>query len=81
MTSMQGQTKSPYARRGRRRFLRLFPQGFKDDQYLQWERNYKWNAHLEWEVELNRAAYRSLLRAGKYREIAARAVRIESRTN
>ena len=78
---MQGLTKSPHAKRSRRKFLRLFPQGFKDGQYLQWERNYKWNAHLEWEGELNRDAYRSLLRAGQYREIAARAIRIESRTN
>ncbi len=36
---------------------------------------------LEWETELNRTAYRSLLRQGKYAETAMRAVRIESRTN
>ena len=29
---MQGHTNSPHARRSRRKFLRLFPQGYKDDQ-------------------------------------------------
>lgn len=72
---------SPQATRCRRKFLRLFPNGFRDEQYLHWERNYKWKAHREWEGELNRAAYRSLFREGEYPEIAARAVRIESRTN
>ena len=78
---MQGHAESREARRCRRKFIRVFPQGFRDEQYLQWERDYKWTAHREWEEELNRAAFRSLLRAGKYSEIAACAVRIESRTN
>lgn len=34
-----------------------------------------------WNSELNRAAYRSLLRESQFTEIAARAIRIESRTN
>ena len=60
---------------------RLFPKGFRDETYLEWERNYKWNAHRQWHAELNRSAYRSLCQKGKLTEIATRAIRIESRTN
>lgn len=69
------------ALRCRRKFLRFFPQGFRDDKYLDWERGYKWAAHEQWNESLNRAAYRSLAREGKFAEIAALAVRIESKTN
>ena len=67
--------------RCRRKFLRFFPGGFHDEKYVAWERGYKWEAHEQWEETLNRAAYRSLLREGEFAEVAARAVRIESRTN
>jgi hypothetical protein len=65
----------------RRKFLRHFPGGFDDATYLEWERNYKWNAHLMWEQVLSYAAFQELLRREKFAEIAAHAVRIESRTN
>jgi hypothetical protein len=65
----------------RRKFLRFFPKGFRDETYLAWERDYKWNAHQQWEEALNREAFHSLLRRKEFAEIAARAVRIESRTN
>lgn len=67
--------------RCRRKFLRFFPGGFTDETYLAWERNYKWEAHEQWNEVLNRAAYRSLLQNGEFAEVAARAVRLESRTN
>ena len=69
------------ARRCRRKFLRHFPAGFRDPKYDAWERGYKAEAHAAWEEVLNPAEYKALLRAGKFSEIAARAVRIESRTN
>ena len=69
------------AERCRKKFLRAFPEGFYDETYLAWERDYKWNAHQQWDEVLARASYRLLLRAGKFAEIAAHAVRIESRTN
>jgi hypothetical protein len=65
----------------RRKFLRFFPEGFRDETYLAWERDYKWKAHEEWNRMLNQVTFRSLLRKGDFTEIAARAVRIESRTN
>jgi hypothetical protein len=72
---------SAAALRARRKFLRFFPGGFQDETYLDWERGYKWEAHQRWQELLGQAAYRALLRAGRFSEIAARAVRIESRTN
>jgi hypothetical protein len=78
---MKGQSASRQSAESRRKFLHLFPEGFRDERYLEWERNYKWRAHTEWEADLNCSVYGSLLREGKHRDIAARAIRIESRTN
>lgn len=69
------------ARRCRKKFLRFFPKGFYDEKYISWERGYKWNAHLQWEEALDASDFRALLREGKFSEICALAVRIESRTN
>lgn len=65
----------------RRKFLKFFPEGFRDEKYVAWERGYKWEAHEKWNEMLERAAYKKLLGAGEFAEIAARAVRIESKTN
>ena len=67
--------------RCRRRFLRFFPNGFADETYLDWERNYKADAHERWLAELNRSTFRALLEADDVSEIMTRAIRIESRTN
>ena len=72
---------SAAARRCRRKFLRFFPAGFRDETYLDWERNYKAAAHGRWEESLDPERYRSLLEGGRFEEIAALAVRIESKTN
>lgn len=69
------------ATRARRKFLRLFPGGFRDETYLAWERNYKWEAHQRWTAALNTRALRDLIRRRRFAEIADHAVRIESRTN
>ena len=71
----------PLARKCRRKFLRYFPGGFRDETYIDWERGYKWQAHQRWQKDLSRAEIRALLGAGGHAEIAARAVKIESRTN
>jgi hypothetical protein len=63
---------------GQRKFLRLFPDGFHDEAYLARERDHKWRAHLEWEAQLSRPTMRTLLAAHGYREIAARALRVEA---
>lgn len=79
----RAQTSKPSAAaiKCRRKFLRFFPGGFRDEKYIDWERGYKWEAHEQWNEALNRAQFRSMLSSGEFKEIAARAVRIESRTN
>ena len=68
------------AAHARRKFLRYFPGGFRDETYLDWERSYKVETHERWEEALNRAEFRRLLEAGRYAEVAARAVRTEQRS-
>src|SRR4029078_1349450 len=62
------------------KFLRFFPGGFGDETYLDWERSYQWETHGRWQEALGREAFRRLLRAGEFAEIAARAVRVEQRS-
>jgi hypothetical protein len=69
------------AQRCRRKFLRHFPEGFQDGTYLAWERTYKWDAYIRWQEALGKETFRSLLANGEHAEIAARAVRIEAKTN
>ena len=71
---------SPGAARCRRKFLRFFPGGFRDETYLAWERDYKWETHERWEEALAREEFRRLLRARQFAEVAARAVRVEQRS-
>jgi hypothetical protein len=65
----------------RKKFLKFFPGGFADETYLDWERNYKWNAHESWEKQLNKKRFRELLEANEFLAIAKIAVSIESKTN
>ena len=67
--------------RCRKKFLHYFPNGFNDQKYIDWERNYKWEAHLAWLEQLDRKEYEQLLAGRKYNEIASRAARVETRTN
>ncbi|MEA2240009.1 MAG: hypothetical protein QOC81_4733 [Thermoanaerobaculia bacterium] len=67
--------------RCRKKFLRFFPRGFRDETYIDWERGYKWEAHERWMASLDQRAYQSLLMSGKFDEIARIAVQIESKTN
>lgn len=69
------------ATRCRKKFLHYFPAGFADETYRDWERNYKWDAHLQWQETLGQHMHRRLLARKEFSEIASRAVRIESRTN
>jgi hypothetical protein len=71
------------AQRCRRAFLRIFifPEGFRDATYVAWERGYKWESHERWQATLNKPAFRTLLRTGRFADAAHVAVSIESRTN
>jgi hypothetical protein len=67
--------------KARRKFLSAFADGFRDEAYLAWERDYKWNAHCRWQKALSAPLYAGLLKNGAYREIAKTALAIESKTN
>lgn len=69
---------TPEMVRARRKFLHLFPGAFRDETYLAWERDYKVEAHRDWQVGLHQAEFRALLRGGEFGEAARRAVKIES---
>lgn len=64
-----------------KKFLYYFKKGYSDPTFIAWERQYKWDAHLQFREELNESAFKKLLEGRKYREIAQIATRIESRTN
>ena len=66
--------------RCRRKFLRIFPEGFRDNDYVELEREYKWETHERWEEALGRGNFRRLLREGRFEEVAARAIRVEQRS-
>jgi hypothetical protein len=71
---------SSAAERCRRRFLRYFPDGFRDTDYVELERGYKWATHERWQSLLDRDSMERLLREGEFAEIAARAVRVEQQS-
>lgn len=66
--------------RCRRKFLRVFPGGFRDETYMSWEREYKWETHELWQQTLGRDEFRRLLRGRAFDEIAQRALRVEQRS-
>ena len=66
--------------RCRAKFLDVFPDGFRDATYLDWERDYKVAVHKEWSRALGEPEFRRLLDAGRHAEVAARAVRVEQRS-
>ena len=65
--------------RCRRKFLKRFPAGFRDETYLDWERDYKWEAHERWQDALGAREFSRLIGQRAFAELAARAVRVEQR--
>lgn len=65
----------------RRKFLHLFPGGFGDPTYLEWERDYKWQTHERWNRALgDKRDFRAMLRRQEHAEIAARAIKVEQQS-
>ncbi len=60
----------------KRRFREIFPGGFADETYLDWERAYKWEAHELWNEKLGKKELERLLAAGAEVEIARRAIEV-----
>ena len=74
-----GRPPSSGPERCRRKFVRLFPQGFRDPDYLELERRYKVEAHRDWLAVLPQATFEELLGQGDYAGVATRATRVEAR--
>ena len=83
ITQLQQRTQSTERARKKciKKFLYYFPGGYQGKKYIAWEREYKWNAHLVWQQQLNKKTFGELLVSGNYAEIAKLAVKIESKTN
>ena len=58
--------------RCRRKFLRYYPGGFDDEDYVALERGYKESAHDRWTAELGRVEHSRLIEAGRFAEVADR---------
>jgi hypothetical protein len=67
-------------RTAKRRFKEIFPRGFRDETYLAWERDYKWDAHRAWVELLGPTEWKHLLAQGAHAEVAARIARLYARS-
>jgi len=66
---------------GKAQIPTLFPGGFYNQKYIDWERGYKWAVHQAWDHTLNHEEYRRLLRGHEFQKIADLAVALEARTH
>jgi hypothetical protein len=67
--------------RCRRKFLGYFPEGFRDEDYLDLERSYKSAAAARFDERLGLTRLRQLVEEGQHLEVARAAIAIEARTN
>lgn len=67
--------------KARKKFLAVFPRGFADATYIDWERDYKWQAHRRWQERLVEPLFAARLAARDFAGIARDAIAIEGRTN
>ncbi len=63
------------------KFLHYFKNGYRDEKYIAWERQYKSDAHIQFQQKLNQKKFKELLAAKAFEEIAQTAIQIESKTN
>lgn len=80
-TVMSGSLVSRKRKDRLKKFLYHFPKGYEGKKYIAWEREYKFDAHLAFQDQLNKEKFETLLRQKKFEHIADAAVRIESKTN
>ncbi len=74
-------TRRRAAGRCRRKFLEYFPDVFRDTEYIDTERSYKWEAHLRWRAELGTVERADRLTDHECVAVARQAIRIEASTN
>ena len=79
--AVQQRVQAKGADRCRRKFLRFFSRGFRDQTYIAWERGYKWRAHERWNELLGKTEFQRLVRGEEFVEIGSRAMKSLSGTN
>lgn len=62
-------------------FIRRFPRGFEDPEFLERERDYKVDAHERLKETLGRAAMKTMIHDGQHEELRARARSVIAKTN
>ena len=63
-------TISPARKRCLQKFLHYFRKGFRDEKYIAWERQYKYDAHIQFQQNLNQKAFKELLAGEEFERIA-----------
>lgn len=63
------------------KFLKAFPRGFLDENYLSWERDFKWHTHERWQEVLNFNEFKKLMTDRDYGDVADRALNIVTSSN
>lgn len=74
-------TIQPARKRCIQKFLHYFKKGFRDEKYIAWERQYKYDAHIQFQKVLNQKNFKELLNLNDFETIAQTAIKIESKTN
>jgi hypothetical protein len=74
-------SKAPPIEKLKQDFIKRFPGGFEDPDFVEKERKYKLEAHTLLEKTLDRATVKRLLDEGKYQEVCARARAVVQMTN
>lgn len=67
--------------RSKKKIIHYFKKSYHDPKYMTWERQYKLDAHIEFQNDLNRNAHKKLFTDGAYEKIASLVIRLESKTN
>jgi len=78
MTNQQQQKLLKQRLQCREKFLKKFPEGFNDPQYLEQVREKKWKAHEMFQLLLNRKEFERLLVEEDYQSIAKNAIIVEA---
>ncbi|MFA6237909.1 MAG: hypothetical protein WC635_11315 [Bacteriovorax sp.] len=63
------------------RFLSTFPRGFADKKYNKDQREFKWNAHEQWQEALNQGEFKRLMTNKEYLDVALKALSVVSKTH
>lgn len=81
MTDQKDTTQLNQREQCRKKFLRAYPGGFEDPNYISLERDPQWHAHEMFQVLLNKRTFEELLSEGDYKTFADNAIEIGTETD